>query len=202
MLSVGSKLEVFNVQRQAQENGWWQIDMTLEVLPQPLLGARFMLGQYEMAVWRVKDHHVSCLMMPTESLPDVTLPVVLTHLADDLPEHLDSVRQLLVVGKDLGIVDVLLWSQQQSEEIAYKSLVLLSAESFPWKIKPARYMVSLLPEAIGACELLEDRGFANRLFCTQGWEGCHSEPIDDWLDNLLGEFREKAHHRFDKIVRF
>jgi hypothetical protein len=72
--------------------------------------------------------------------------------------------------------------------------VILVATKFD-VIKPARFMVSQLPEAIGACALLEDWGFANRLFGAQ--MGCYDTSLAQWLQEST-----RNHSEFDRIVSF
>lgn len=158
-------------------NGWMQVSFTLN-LPFTLeLGARLQWGETLLAPWRVQDAHIDCLCM-TAVDNAVQATIELVHAGQALP-HLDSQQPLLITGEGLGIADALR-AASHLKRLAGNSLVLLSADRFPCIIKPAKFMVEALPNAIAACPLLEDWGFANRLVHAE-LPGC----IDSNLDELI-----------------
>ncbi len=161
---------------------------TTEILP----SARFALGEHLLAPWRITERQLSCLALPSATPPDVQAEGAWVSSGQQV--NIDADLSLLITGTDLGIADVLLLCQQ-IPVIANHALILLSAETFPFVIKPARFMVSQLPEAIGACALLEDWGFANRLFGAQ--MGCYDTSLAQWLQEST-----RNHSEFDRIVSF
>jgi hypothetical protein len=110
--------------------------------------------------------------------PVLDAAITLTHEGSAL-SHLNTEQPLLITGEDLGIADALL-ACAHFKTLAGKSLVLLSAERFPCMVKPAKFLVETFPNAIAACPLLEDWGFANRLVNNE-LPGC----IEDNLDKLI-----------------
>ena len=141
------------------------------------LGARLQWGEALLAPWRVQDALIDCLCM---SAPDNTAQaaIELVHAGQPLP-HLDTHQPLLITGEGLGIADALR-TASQLKNLAAHSLVLLSADQFPCVVKPAKFMVEPLPNAIAACPLLEDWGFANRLVHAE-LPGCIDSNIDELI---------------------
>ncbi len=199
MLTLTEEWCVSDKSCHAQVNGWWQVSFTLRNPVRIPLGARLQLGEHSLAIWKQADERVSCLVMPSPNPPDLTQPLYVQHRGETLTD-IPAEASVLVVGKALGIADALRFCQEYPR-LTPNTLVLLSADVFPFVIKPARYMVSWLPEAIGACPLLEDWGFANRLFCAES-AGCHPEPIDNWLNQQLDTVNHETPHRFDRVLRF
>lgn len=165
----------------ALANGWQQVSFSL-TLPFTLeVGTRLALGHTLLAPWRINGQHIDCLVQPNDAAIDLTQSITLTHQGQALP-HIAADQALLITGENLGIADAIL-SASLLKHQAEQTLVLLSAESFPCVIKPARFMVSTLPQAIAACPLLEDWGFANRLINDQ-LPGCLPTPIAQWTKQL------------------
>jgi hypothetical protein len=179
MLTSEREWDVFDKSCHAQGNGWWQVSFTLRNPVRIPLGARFQLGEHRLAIWKQEGERVSCLVTPSANPPDLTQPLCLHHHGAALPEF-STEETLLITGKALGIADALRFCHEQPN-LAPNALILLSADTFPFVIKPARFMVSLIPEAIGACPLLEDWGFANRLFSLHSPIGCYDSEMETWL---------------------
>lgn len=165
----------------ALPNGWTQVRFTLTTPFTLEVGARLTWQDVTLAPWRVQDAHIECLCLANTDLllatPESTMDaaIELIHAGQSLP-HIDAHQPLLITGEGLGVADALR-AAGQLKTLAAQSLVLLSATSFPCVIKPARFMVASLPNAIAACPLLEDWGFANRLIHPE-LPGCISGSID------------------------
>jgi hypothetical protein len=176
-------------------NNWWQVRFTLS-LPFTLeVGARLRMGETLLAPWRIDGQHIDCLALPTTNEPDIRQAITLEHQGKPLP-HIEDNQPLLITGENLGIADALL-SAQHLKHHAKHCVVLLSGESFPCVIKPARFMVRELPELIAACPLLEDWGFANRLASNTGLAGC----FEGTLSHLVTQLNRDAtniHWHFDR----
>lgn len=163
-------------------NNWWQVRFTLS-LPFTLeMGARLRMGETLLAPWRIDGQHIDCLALPTTNEPDIRQAITLEHQGKPLP-HIEGYQPLLITGESLGIADALL-SAQHLKHHAKHCVVLLSGESFPCVIKPARFMVRELPELIAACPLLEDWGFANRLASNAGLPGCFEGNLTQLLQQI------------------
>lgn len=104
---------------------------------------------------------------------------------------------LLLIGSGLSMASVFYFAKQRSlEKHRGKTLALLhSADTFPFTIKPARFMVPNMPtEAIGACPLIEDWQIGNRLASDLGLVGCFEGSISDLLaDWCLAENQTQMH---------
>jgi hypothetical protein len=175
-------------------NGWWQVSFTL-TLPFTLeMGARLQMGETLLAPWRINGQHIDCLALPTVDKPDATQAILLAHQGKPLP-HIDGYQLLLITGENLGIADALL-SAQHLKHHAKHCVVLLSGESFPCVIKPARFMVRELPELIAACPLLEDWGFANRLANNAGLAGC----FEGELSHLVTQLNDNADFAYQNVT--
>jgi hypothetical protein len=163
-------------------NGWWQVSFTL-TLPFTLeMGARLHMGETLLAPWRINGQHIDCLALPKIDKPDATQAILLAHQGTPLP-HIDANQPLLIMGENLGIADAL-FAAHHLKHHAAQCLVLLAGESFPCTIKPARFIVSELPNLIAACPLLEDWGFANRLATESGQVGCFEGNLTQLLQQL------------------
>lgn len=156
-------------------NGWAQVSFTLNIPFTLEIGARLSWHGATLAPWRIQGAHIDCLCLDKLKADAINAPIQLIHAGQALP-HLNAEQPLLITGEGLGIADVLL-SCSQLKPFASNSLVLLSADYFPCIIKPAKFMVEALPNAIAACPLLEDWGFANRLVHAE-LPGCIDLPLD------------------------
>lgn len=159
-------------------NGWKQVSFTLNIPFALEVGARLRWRGATLAPWRIQGAHIDCLCLDKLEDDVNNAPIELSHAEQALP-HFNPEQSLLITGEGLGIADVLL-SASQLKHLASNSLVLLSADHFPCVIKPAKFMVEALPNAIAACPLLEDWGFANRLINSE-LPGC----LDEGLDSLI-----------------
>ncbi|WP_127471133.1 hypothetical protein [Thiomicrorhabdus aquaedulcis] len=100
---------------------------------------------------------------------------------------------LLILASEARLANALyLAKQRQAKQRQTKAntphqtgntLVLLHAsKTFGFVVKPARFMVPSMPaQAIGACELLEDWGIANRLASEAELVGCYPGHLDQLL---------------------
>lgn len=158
-------------------NDWTQVSFTLNMPFTLELGARLRWGEALLAPWRVQDAHIDCLCMTTLD-NTAQAAIELVHAGQPLL-HLDTHQPLLITGEGLGIADALR-AASQLKMLAAHSLVLLSADQFPCVIKPAKFMVESLPNAIAACPLLEDWGFANRLVHAE-LPGCIDSNIEELI---------------------
>lgn len=175
-------------------NAWWQVSFTL-TLPFTLeMGARLHMGTTRFAPWRINEQQVDCLALPSQTAPDISLPITLAQQGNPLP-YIDANQPLLITGENLGIADTLLTAHHLKHHAA-QCLVLLAGESFPCVIKPARFMVRELPELIAACPLLEDWGFANRLASNAGLPGCFEGTLSH-LVTQLNRDTTNIHWHFD-----
>lgn len=159
-------------------NGWTQVSFTLNVPFALEVGARLNWQSATLAPWRIQGAQVDCLCLNPVTEPTLDAAISLTHAGKAIP-HLNLEQPLLITGEGLGIADVLL-SGSQLKHLASNSLVLLSADRFPCVLKPAKFMVEALPNAIAACPLLEDWGFANRLVHAE-LPGCIDSNIDELI---------------------
>jgi hypothetical protein len=159
---------------------WKQVSFNCDI---PLRqGMRLRMGETRLAPWRWQGERVDCLALPDDLPlkinPDITIETEGTAIA-----ALSGDSQYLLTGENLAIADALLLAQCYQES-ADQFLVLLAADSFPFTLKPARFMVSELPQLIAACPLLEDWGFANRLASEAGLPGCFEGNLTELLIQL------------------
>lgn len=159
-------------------NGWVQVSFTLNTPFKLEFGARLSWQGATLAPWRVQEAHIDCLCAIAPSTNHLNTTVQLIQVGQALP-HLNTHQPLLITAEGLGIADALR-AASQLKQLAPNALALLSAESFPCIIKPAKFMVEAFPNAIAACPLLEDWGFANRLVHAD-LPGC----IDSTLNELI-----------------
>ncbi|WP_052501424.1 hypothetical protein [Thiomicrospira microaerophila] len=83
------------------------------------------------------------------------------------------------------------WQQAPKPKGAFIAL-LHAPKHFPFRVKPARFMLPLdtqASEAIGASSLLEDWGIPNRLACSEFLPGC----LESTLDRLYQAWQEGQH---------
>jgi len=160
-------------------NGWWQVRFTLSVPLTLEIGARLHIGEHLLAPWRINEQQVDCLALPSQTAPDISLPITLAQQGKPLP-HIGSHQRLLISGEGISIADVLLTAQHLKHHASH-SLVLLAADTFPCVIKPARFLVAELPDSIAACPLLEDWGFANRLTSHENLPGCYHGSLSELI---------------------
>lgn len=92
----------------------------------------------------------------------------------------------LILGADLAMANVFALAQLCRKKESCKAL-LGSKQSFPFMVKPARFLMAQTPAvAIGASTLLEDWKIPNRLASQQGLPGC----LDDSLVELFSFWLE------------
>lgn len=173
-------LPIQHHQIQSLPGGWQQLTLICSMPVTIEVGARITAAGLVWAVWRRQENQVDCLALGTpEGTTDLT--AFLTHQGDALPVP-DMNRPLLILGEGLGVADAL-FAAGHLKSIANHCLVLLSADNFPCQIKPARFMVEVLPDLIAACPLLEDWGFANRLCTRSSLPGCFDGDLDTCLQH-------------------
>jgi len=81
---------------------------------------------------------------------------------------------------------------QNSNTPNIKTVLLHSSDSFPFQVKPARFLMhETPPEAIGASTLLEDWKIQNRLASSEDLPGCFQGELIDmfayWLQQNSGD---------------
>lgn len=97
----------------------------------------------------------------------------------------------LLIGEGLGIAAVtFLAGSLAQRRLEYQPMVLLGSDiSFPFQLRPSRFLVPGMPAGvIAAMPLLEERGITSRLSSTQGLAGCFEGEISGlvhaWIDTL------------------
>jgi hypothetical protein len=95
---------------------------------------------------------------------------------------------LLIIASGLEMANLFyLAKQRDSTQSTGHTLALLHSEdSFPFTVKPARFLLPEMPaEAIGACPLLEDWKIGNRLASDLGLPGCFDGSLTDLLEQWI-----------------
>lgn len=143
---------------------WSQLSLRIPEMVDIALGTRFHIDNMTCAPWRIQGQQIDCLYMGTiDELSSIKSNTLHRHTPT---QPRNPYQATLVIGEDLGIADCLMYCQHVKQSDCLQQdwpLILLKAESFPCMLKPARFMVNTFPQAIAACPLLEDWGFANRL---------------------------------------
>ncbi|BBP46763.1 hypothetical protein THMIRHAS_21360 [Thiosulfatimonas sediminis] len=197
-------------QWQAQANGFWLLSFTLKLLDptdecktaNDMIGAEyfsehrkldlFAAHSTALGIWQLQflcaQQNPICTSTFTLKWRNIVLPVT----ADNL----------LLLGENLAMAPLFalakLRQQNSFAKRTQRNLALLHAtQTFPFAVKPARFMVETTPaEAIGACTLLEDWKIANRLSSEQFVAGCAqmtlSEMLESWLSAMCSIHRHDS----------
>lgn len=102
----------------------------------------------------------------------------------------------LWLASDLAIAAVFdaakRWQQSQAPKGQFIALLHTHSDSFPFRVKPARFLLPLnnsAANAIGAAPLLEDWKIPNRLASSTGIVGCYEGSLEElyqaWLSANL-----------------
>lgn len=112
-------------------------------------------------------------------------------------EQLDVTQPLkqLWLGENLGQAVVFdaakRWNSSEPTTEKQFQALLATDNSFIFTPKPAKFILPLLPEAIGAAQLLEDYKIPNRLASQEFMAGCYNGDLIDlyksWLDMIEEE---------------
>jgi len=201
-VSRSQSYSIHQAQQIPQQGGVWLIKFTLEAhSPSPfsidshfkLVGseANFSLFQQSvtqqgLALQLFSDQPLSETLLNTSS---TTNTLVCTHASSLREDALSNDVNTLIIGSDLALANVFYLAKQRAQfkqHTSHTLALLHCTQDFPFKVKPARFMVhDLPPEAIGACPLLEDWTISNRLASDQGHPGCFDGPLEQLLANWL-----------------
>lgn len=174
-----------------QANGWQQISFTLNA-PFPIeVGTRLQLGAWQLAPWRVDQQHIDCLAMPCEDPLTLSAPIHVIKQGKPLG-HVEA-QHILLSGQDLAIADIFL-AASLLKHIAGQTLILMASNTFPFAIKPARFLVPALPNLIASCPLLDDWGFANRLASHDNLPGCHHGTLSELMEIYVRKNQIETFH--------
>ena len=188
------------IQQSAQANGYWLIQFSLkEPLPfAQSLGQGFFLSsasQTELYLFQHAEHNPSqhYQFLSNQPLPEE----ILTRPGELISTNLTSItladenQALLILGEDLAMANVFALAKQRTlvRTQAPTIAMLASQTSYPFILKPARYLMpEMPPEAMGACTLLEDWQVQNRLASQLGLPGCFEGDISDlflyWVEAM------------------
>lgn len=186
------------IQWQEQLNGYSLLGMKISLAPDEnrtlneFICAKFVLNDnrlYLFAAQPLAENQWQLQFLNDSQWPinnDESLQIQWSNLT--LPAADDK---LLMLGEGLQMAPIFALAKlRQTSTNTRSDLVLLHAStSFPFAIKPARFMVETTPpEAIGACALLEDWKIANRLCSEQFIGGCAQmslcEMLQEWLQAM------------------
>lgn len=97
-------------------------------------------------------------------------------------------------------------NQNTNRKVDVPTIIALESNStFPFTIKPARYLMPEMPaQAIGACTLLEDWKVQNRLVSTQGLPGCFDGDLSElfayWVDNMQNQIESSEYKTWQVLL--
>lgn len=160
---------------QPQQGGYWLIQSEFTTaLP---VGSRFICDQHQAWLFHTTPSSITLLshtaLTETRSLEQL-------DLIQGADADLRFERPQLWLGADLTLACVFdaakRWQQTRTPKNRFCAL-LHAQHAFPFTPKPARFVWSLAPQAIGASALLEDWGVVHRLAHNEGLPGCFEGDI-------------------------
>lgn len=203
---MSTPIKVEHIEQHEQPGGFWLLNLTLEneaPIQPNRLSHRYQLRcennpdtPIEGALFQATGKRLQLLSkQPFSSKPNHQKTEQACSNYTLFPQENDAFQQALrqiplqqptlLLAEDLNIA-ALLFLARMRQPIKASTLALLYAdETFPFAVKPARFMLpDLPPEAIGACPLLEDWHIANRLASQELLPGCYhgtlAELVDYW----------------------
>lgn len=183
------------IQQTKQLNGYWLLSCSLA---EPLalnngLDKEFYFPSYPKQTLRLfqansRNNSYQFLCSQTFSEKFCANPENLQTDSDELLELPSDNRSCLMLGADLAMANVFALAQLCRQQESCKAL-LSSHKSFPFMVKPARFLMEQTPAvAIGASTLLEDWKIPNRLASQQSLPGCLDgnlvELFSFWLEAM------------------
>lgn len=188
-----SRLDALFISQQVQKNGFWLIQIELSQFSELDVGTRFIhelnqawlfqkqtvyLTLLSETEWRgVQAKHVFSLeVMPSQMMFNPQAPQV--WLGSDLSQAV--------------VFDAAKRWQQSPKPKAPMMALLHAQQAFMFQPKPAKFLVNINAEAIGAAPLLEDWGIANRLASDSGLPGTLEGNITDLYQAWLQIYHHQA----------
>ena len=143
------------------------------------------------ALWLTASDWQACL--------NQTLDVSIQSGLTDQPDWTDN-QLWLASGLAMAWVFDAMKRWQVSDSSKGRRLALLhSSDGFAFQPKPARYLLTIEPQAIGACTLLEDWGVPNRLASEAGLPGCLDGDLDALYQAWLAAGNEQSEWRLVRL---
>lgn len=188
-----SRLDALFISQQVQKNGFWLIQIELSQFSELAVGTRF-IHQLDQA-WLFQKQTVYLTLLSETEWHDLGPKQVFS--LEIMPSQLTFNPQTpqLWLGSDLSQAAVFDAAKrwQQSPKPKAPMMALLHAEqAFMFQPKPAKFIVDLSAEAIGAAPLLEDWGVANRLVSSHGLPGSLEGHILDLYQAWLNTHHDQA----------
>lgn len=184
-----------------QLNGYWlwQVEVDTEIAAEDLLGNALSLSSdslpsnqfIETWLFAINGQSLQLLSKDAnhaENSIDQNRTWQLNLQNKTQPRTLDWQKPVLVVGEDLAMANAFVIAKQSQLAKARCQVILGSEDGFPFTLKPARFIMDMMPaQAIGACTLLEDWKIPNRLASQSGVAGCFDgstlECLSEYLHN-------------------
>lgn len=181
------------ISQQAQKNGFWLIQIELHQFVELAVGSR-LIWEFEQA-WLFQKQTVYLTLLSEQDWSglkpnqDLTLEI----RQPDLTFEVGS--QQVWLGSDLSqaaVFDAAKRWQQSPKPKGTMMALLHATQGFAFQPKPAKFLLNMSPEAIGAAPLLEDWGVANRLASNQGFPGCLEGDIEVLYQAWLNQYKHQA----------
>lgn len=188
-----SRLDATFISQQVQKNGFWLIQIELSQFIDLDIGTRF-IHELDQAWLFQKQTLYLTLLSQTDWRG---LQPKQTFSLEVMPSQLEFNPQTPQVwlGSDLSqaaVFDAAKRWQQSPKPKAPMMALLHAQQAFMFQPKPAKFLVNINAEAIGAAPLLEDWGIANRLASDSGLPGSLEGNITDLYQAWLQDYQHQA----------
>lgn len=188
-----SQLDAIFIGQQVQKNGFWLIQIELSQYSELGIGTRFLYQSHQAWLFQKQTLYLTLLsqtdwrgLQPNQSFNLEVMPN---------PFNFDPQTSQVWLGSELSQASVFDAAKrwQQSPKPKAPMMALLHAQhDFMFQAKPAKFLVNINAEAIGAAPLLEDWGIANRLASDSGLPGSLEGGIADLYQAWLQAYHQQA----------
>lgn len=188
-----SRLDALFISQQVQKNGFWLIQIELNQFSELDVGTRFIheLNQ----AWLFQKQTVYLTLLSETEWRGVHAKQVFSLEVMPGQMMFNPQTPQIWLGSDLSqavVFDAAKRWQQSPKPKAPMMALLHAQQAFMFQPKPAKFLVNINAEAIGAAPLLEDWGIANRLASDSGLPGSLEGNITDLYQAWLQTYHHQA----------
>ncbi|MBE0493170.1 MAG: hypothetical protein IBX48_02410 [Thiomicrospira sp.] len=188
-----TRLDAIFISQQVQKNGFWLIKIELSQFTELAIGTRFIheLNQ----AWLFQKQSIYLTLLSQTDWQNLQAKQVFS--LELMPSQLAFNPQTPQVwlGSELSqaaVFDAAKRWQQSPKPKAPMMALLHAQHAFMFQPKPAKFLVNINAQVIGAAPLLEDWGIANRLASTAGLPGSLEGDLADLYQAWLLAYQHQA----------